>query len=50
MKTIAIAWVHPRKGDDYQIELEWNGTVSDKDITAEIRNQGCQFGTDFRRV
>lgn len=50
MKTTVIAWIHPRKGDDYQVEMEWNGAISDADISAEIVAQGSTSGADFRRV
>ena len=45
-----LAWIHPRKGDDYQVEMEYNGIPSDADIMADLKGMGSIICTDFARL
>lgn len=49
-ETIVHAWIHPVKGDDYQVELTFTGNPSDADIKTAITQQGSIINNDYQII
>lgn len=44
------AWIHPKKGDDYQVELDFDMPADDATIHFNLKHLGCTVCTDYRII